>query len=253
MLFTEVPFLHRFAAAAACGFKGVEFLYPYEYPAKNVAAALQEAELVQVLFNAPPGHLEAGERGLAALPGRERDFIASLDLVMEYAVALGCRRVHVMAGIAPDGVSREEMQRVYENNLRVAAVRFTRARIEAVIEPINHRDIPGYHLNTTSQAIETMRRVAMPNLKLQLDLYHCQITEGDLARHIRDLAGRYAHVQIAGNPDRNEPDRGEVDYRYVLSVLEETGYEGWVGCEYRPRTRTTEGLGWAQPYGIQAR
>lgn len=253
MLFTEVPFLHRFAAAAACGFKGVEFLYPYEHPAKNVAAALQEADLTQALFNAPPGNLEAGERGLAAIPGRERDFIMSLDLVMEYAVALHCPRVHVMAGIAPDGVSRDEMQRVYENNLRLAAVRFTRARLEAVIEPINHRDIPGYHLNTTQQAIETIKRVGMPNVKLQLDLYHCQITEGDLAHHVRGLAGRYTHVQIAGNPDRNEPDRGEVDYGYVLSVLDESGYDGWVGCEYRPRAGTVEGLGWAHPYGIDAR
>jgi hydroxypyruvate isomerase len=156
-----------------------------------------------------------------------------------------------MAGLRPAGVPVEETERVYETNLRLAASRCAQRRIEVVIEPINHRDIPGYYLNTTRQAIAVIDRIGAPNLKLQLDLYHCQITEGDLAHHIRNLAGRFAHVQIAGNPDRNEPDYGEVDYDYVLGELDATGYDGWVGCEYRPKAGTREGLAWARPYGVR--
>ncbi len=252
MMFNEVPFLDRFSAAASCGFKGVEFLFPYEHPSKDVASALEDAGLTQALFNVGPGNWGAGERGIAALPGRERDFVEALELGLEYAMALRCPRLHVMAGLRPAGASVEEMERVYEANLRLAAGRCAQRRIDVVIEPINHRDIPGYYLNTTRQAMAVIDRIGAPNLKLQLDLYHCQITEGDLAHHIRDLAGQFAHVQIAGNPDRNEPDQGEVDYTYVLSVLDASGYDGWVGCEYRPKAGTREGLAWARPYGISA-
>jgi hydroxypyruvate isomerase len=250
MMFNEVPFLERFSAAASCGFKGVEFLFPYEYQSKDVASALEDARLSQALFNVGPGNWSAGERGIAALPGREREFAEALELGLEYAAALRCPRLHVMAGLRPAGVPVEETERIYEANLRLAANRCAQRRIEVVIEPINHRDIPGYYLNTTRQAMAVIDRVGAPNLKLQLDLYHCQITEGDLAQHVRNLAGRFAHVQIAGNPDRNEPDQGEVNYTYVLGVLDASGYDGWVGCEYRPKAGTREGLAWARPYGI---
>jgi hydroxypyruvate isomerase len=250
MMFNEVPFLERFSAAAACGFKAVEFLFPYDYQPREVAAALEDARLTQALFNLPPGDWAGGERGIASLPGREREFAESLDTALEYAAALRCSRLHVMAGLRASGSSIEETERVYEANLRLAASRCAQRKIDVVIEPINHRDIPAYYLNTTRQAIAVIDRVAAPNLKLQLDLYHVQITEGDLAHRIRSLAGRFEHVQIAGNPDRNEPDRGEVNYAYVLDVLDATGYDGWIGCEYRPKAGTREGLAWARPYGI---
>lgn len=250
MMYNEVPFLERFSAAAASGFKGVEFLFPYEHEPRDVAAALEDGKLTQALFNLPPGDWAAGERGMAAIPGREREFAESIDLALEYAGVLRCPRVHVMAGLLPADVSVEDCERVYESNLRLAASRCAQRRVEAVIEPINHRDIPSYFLNTTRQAIAVIERVGAPNLKLQLDLYHCQITEGNLVHHVRDLAGRYTHVQIAGNPDRNEPDFGEVNYAYVLEQLDALGYQGWVGCEYRPKNGTREGLGWARPYGI---
>jgi hydroxypyruvate isomerase len=250
MMFNEVPFLERFSAAAACGFKAVEFLFPYDYQPREVVAALEDARLTQALFNLPPGDWAGGERGIAALPGREREFAESLDTALEYAAALRCSRLHVMAGLRASGSSIEETERVYEANLRLAASRCAQRKIDVVIEPINHRDIPAYYLNTTRQAIAVIDRVAAPNLKLQLDLYHVQITEGDLAHRIRSLAGRFEHVQIAGNPDRNEPDRGEVNYAYVLDVLDATGYDGWIGCEYRPKAGTREGLAWARPYGI---
>jgi hydroxypyruvate isomerase len=250
MMFNEVPFLERFSAAAECGFKGVEFLFPYEHPTRDVASALEDAKLTQALFNLPPGDWASGERGMAAIPGREREFAESVDLAIEYAGALHCPRLHVMAGLLPPDAALEDCERVFESNLRLAASKLAPRRIEAVIEPINHRDIPRYFLNTTRQALAVMDRVGAPNLKLQLDLYHCQITEGDLVHHVRDLSGRYTHVQIAGNPDRNEPDFGEVNYAYVLEQLDATGYPGWVGCEYRPKAGTREGLGWARPYGI---
>ncbi|HEY1729862.1 MAG TPA: 2-oxo-tetronate isomerase [Candidatus Baltobacteraceae bacterium] len=250
MMFNEVPFLERFSAAGACGFKGVEFLFPYEHPPRDLAEALDDAKLTQALFNLPPGDWASGERGMAAIPGREREFAESIDVAIEYAAALRCQRVHVMAGLLPADASIEDCERVYESNLRLAASRLAQRRLEGVIEPINHRDIPNYFLNTTRQAIAVIERVGAPNLKLQLDLYHAQITEGDLVHHVRDLAGRYTHVQIAGNPDRNEPDVGEVNYLYVLEQLDASGYAGWVGCEYRPKNGTREGLGWARPYGI---
>ena len=249
-LFNEMPFMDRFAAAGACGFKGVEYLFPYEHSPKDIAEALDDARVAQVLFNVGPGDWSAGERGIAALPGRERDFLEALDQGLEYAAVLRCPRLHVMAGLRPSGASLEEIERVYEANLRLAATRCAQRKVEVVIEPINHRDIPGYYLNTTRQAIAVIDRIAAPNLKLQLDLYHCQVTEGDLVHHIRALAGRFSHVQIAGNPDRNEPDTGEVNYTYVLEELDASGYDGWVGCEYRPKSGTREGLEWARAYGI---
>ncbi|HVH76469.1 MAG TPA: 2-oxo-tetronate isomerase [Stellaceae bacterium] len=251
-MFQELGFLDRFEAAARCGFKAVEYLFPYEHPAETIAARLQQNGLAQVLFNMPPGDWAAGERGLGALPGREEEFRAGVDAAIAYAKALGCRTLHAMAGLLPEGGNRAAAERVYVDNLRHAADRLAAEGLTLVIEPINTRDIPGYFLNTTTQGMAVIERVGRANLKLQLDLYHVQIMEGDLAHRVRGLAEHYAHVQIAGNPGRNEPDVGEINYPFLFDLFDEIGYAGWIGCEYRPKGETTAGLGWAKRYGIAA-
>jgi hydroxypyruvate isomerase len=246
MMFNEVPFLDRFAAAAAAGFEAVEFLFPYDHPADIVAGKLREARLVQALFNLPPGNWNAGERGMAALPGRENEFAAGVERALAYAEALACPLVHPMAGFAAD--DDERAVATYVANVRAAADAFASSGKRVVIEPINHRDMPGYFLHTTAQAAALIEKIDRPNVALQFDLYHAQISEGDLEYKIRALAPLYAHVQIAGNPARHEPNIGEVNYDYLLSVFDEVGYAGWIGCEYRPAADTVAGLGWARNY-----
>jgi 2-dehydrotetronate isomerase len=250
-IFQEVGFLDRFAAAAACGFKAVEYLTPYDHPPEVIAGQLNRHGLVQALFNMPPGDWAAGERGIGALPGRETEFRDGVEKALVYAKATKCRLLHAMAGVLPAGRDRAEAERVYLANLLHAAERLAGEGIAVVIEPINTRDIPGYFLNTTTQAMSVIERVGHPNLKLQLDLYHVQIMEGDLAHGIRALAGHYPHVQIAGNPGRHEPDVGEINYPYLFDLFDELGYSGWIGCEYRPKGETKAGLGWAKRYGIE--
>ncbi|MCP5150334.1 MAG: hydroxypyruvate isomerase family protein [Ectothiorhodospiraceae bacterium] len=248
MMFTEVPFLDRFERAARAGFTGVEFLFPYEHPAAEIARRLRDNGLSQALFNLPPGNWEAGERGMAALAGREAEFAASVDRALEYAEALDCPRVHVMAGLVPDPAVRERAFDVYVGNLRLAAERAAAAGRELVIEPINNRDIPGYFINYQSDGVRAIEAVGSPVLGLQLDLYHCQIMEGDLAVHVRELAGVTRHIQIAGVPERHEPDVGEINYPYLFRLIDEVGYQGWIGCEYRPRGETEAGLGWLRSW-----
>ena len=250
MMFQELGFLERFEAAARAGFKGVEFLFPYDHTPEEVAAALERNRLQPALFNTVPGDWAGGERGLAALPGREAEFRAGVDKAIVYARATKCPLLHTMAGLWPEGRDKTEGERVYVDNLRWAADRVAAAGLTAVIEPINTRDIPGYFLNYTGQALAIIDRVGRPNLKLQFDLYHVQIMEGDLATKVRALAGRYPHVQIAGNPGRHEPDIGEINYPYLFDLSDEIGFQGWIGCEYRPRGDTIAGLGWAKRYGI---
>ena len=245
-LFTEVPFLDRFEAAAAAGFRAVEFLRPYEFPPEEIAARLERHGLEPVLFNAPPGDAGKGERGLAALPGRESEFMGTIGRALDYAKATGGKHIHVLAGNA----SGSEAEVTYVANLKAAADVVAPLGIILLIEPLNTRDAPGYFLSTTGAALGILERVDRRNVSLQFDLYHCQIMEGDLARHVRELAGRFAHVQIAGVPERQEPDIGEVNYDYVLDLLDETGYGGWVGCEYRPKAGTVAGLGWARRWGV---
>ncbi|HTZ77140.1 MAG TPA: 2-oxo-tetronate isomerase [Stellaceae bacterium] len=252
MMFQEVAFLDRFAAAAAAGFRGVEFLFPYEFPAAEIAMRLKQHGLTQALFNLPPGDFTKGERGIAALPGREREFAEAIERGIEYALATGCRCLHAMAGLWPADRQKAEAVPTYVANLQRAADRAAKHGITVLIEPINTRDIPGYYLNTSVQGLQILKQVDRPNAKLQLDLYHCQIMEGDLAMHIKNLAGEFAHVQIAGVPDRHEPDLGEVNYPYLFELLDSTGYTGWIGCEYRPAGKTEAGLGWAHPWGIGA-
>ena len=249
-IFQEVGFLDRFAAAASCGFKAVEYLTPYDHPPEVIAGHLNRHGLVQALFNMPPGDWAAGERGIGALPGREQEFRDGVEKALVYAKATKCPLLHTMAGLWPDGRDKSEGERVYVENLRWAADRAAAAGLTAVIEPINTRDIPGYFLNYTGQAMRIIEQVGRPNLKLQFDLYHVQIMEGDLATKIRALAGHYPHVQIAGNPGRHEPDVGEIHYPYLFDLFDEIGYQGWIGCEYRPKGDTVAGLGWAKKYGI---
>ena len=231
-LYTELAFEDRFAAAAKDGFKAVEILFPYEHKAARVAALLREHDLQCVLINAPPGDWAKGERGLAALPGREIDFRSTVNEAVNYAQAIGCPRVHVMSGLADEGNSE-----LWVANLREAA----NADIELTVEPLNARDFLGYFLRTNTQALALIERVGASNLGLQFDLYHAGRTEPDVAAALRSAyaTGRIRHVQIAGLPDRHEPDQFD-----LLALLDELGYAGWVGCEYKPRAGTSAGLGW---------
>jgi hydroxypyruvate isomerase len=249
-LFPDIPFLDRFAAAADAGFRAVEFAFAYEHDPAEIARRLAAHGLTQALFNLPPGNLAAGDRGIAALPGREAEFRASVERARVLARATGCKRLHVMAGnIAADhGLAAA----VYIDNLRHAADALAADGVVLTIEPLNTTDNPGYFLTTTGQAIAILDRVGRDNARLQLDLYHCQIMEGDLARHIERLLPRVGHVQIAGNPGRHEPDRGEISYPFLFELLDELGYDGWVGCEYRPHGGTLAGLGWAKRWGLGA-
>lgn len=250
MLFTELPFAQRFAAAAAAGFQGVEFLFPYEHAPHEVAGWLQESKLVNVLFNLPPGNWAGGERGLAALPGREAEFREGVAHAIDYALALGTPRLHMMAGLLPAGADPALHRATYLANLHYAAGRLGRHGIELMIEPINGRDMPGYFLVTQQQAHGLRLECGEPNVKVQMDFYHAQITEGDLAMRFRQHLAGIGHVQIAGVPGRHEPDVGEINYPYLFGLLDELGYKGWVGCEYRPRGATLDGLGWVAPYSM---
>ncbi|HSC62710.1 MAG TPA: 2-oxo-tetronate isomerase [Caldimonas sp.] len=246
MMYTEHAFLDRFAAAARDGFRAVEFLFPYEFASATLAKALQDNGLQQVLFNAPPGDFAGGERGIASLPGREDEFKSGFARALEYAAALACPRVHVMAGLAPAGADRAAMRRRYVGHLAWAAERAASAGVDVLIEPINTRDIPGSALNRQDEAHAVVAEVGAPNLKVQMDLYHCQIVEGDVATKLRAYlpGGKVGHLQIAGVPERHEPDQGEVNYAYLFDVVDSLAYDGWIGCEYRPAGATSSGLGW---------
>lgn len=244
MMYTELPFLERFGACAADGFAAVEFLFPYAFDPARIRDELDRHGLKQVLFNAPPGDFEAGERGLAGLPGRRDEFRRGIDLAIEYARVLDCERIHVMAGLLHHPGDRVAQREAYVDNVGWAAHRMAAHGITALIEPINPRDMPGYLLNTQADAHAILERIGAPNLKVQMDLYHCQIVEGDLEMRIRRHIDQVGHMQIAGVPHRHEPDVGEVNYPYLFRLLDDLGYPGWIGCEYRPRAGTSAGLGW---------
>jgi len=257
MLYPELDFLDRFEAAARDGFRAVEYLFPYAYPANELAARLKSNGLQQVLFNGPPGNWERGERGLACLPGREQEFRAGVAQALSYAQALDCPRVHFMAGLVPSGRERTDLRATYVANLRFAATEAARQGIDVLIEPINTRDIPGFFLNRQDQAHELLEEIGLPNAKVQMDLYHCQIVEGDVAMKIRHYlpTGRVGHFQLAGVPQRFEPDLGELNYEYLFEVIDEVsrqcGWDGWIGCEYKPSRGatpggTSAGLAWFQ-------
>ena len=250
MMFNEVSFLGRFSEAAQAGFKGVEYLFPYDYSPLELASRLREHGLTQILFNMPPGDWDAGERGLASLPGRESEFDDGLEKMVEYAQALECRQVHMMAGIPPEGTTPLKARDTYVRNLRSAAKACRANGITVLIEPINLRDMPGYYLHHQDQALMLLDEAGEPNTALQMDLYHCQITEGDLAQRICDNFKHIGHFQVAGVPERHEPDHGEINYQYLFNVIDSLGFDGWIGCEYHPAAQTHAGLDWAAKYAI---
>lgn len=248
MMYTERDFLDRFAAAAADGFQAVEYLFPYDYTAAELRARLDAHGLVQALFNAPPGDWAAGERGMAAMPGREAEFRAAFGRALEYAGVIGNDRIHVMAGLIPADADRARCRATYLENLAHAASAAGAQGITVLIEPINTRDMPGYFLNRQDDGQSICKEVGADNLKVQFDCYHCQIVEGDVTKKLqRDFAG-IGHIQIAGVPERHEPDIGELNYPYLFDIIDNLGYQGWIGCEYRPRAGTSAGLGWIKPY-----
>ncbi|WP_342713124.1 hydroxypyruvate isomerase [Bradyrhizobium sp. B124] len=244
MLFGEHPFLERFAQAKFAGFSGVEYLFPYDFQKDALAEKLQTLGLVQVLHNLPAGDWAAGERGIAVLPDRVEEFRDGVGRAIEYANALDCPQLNCLVGIVPDSVSEARAHETLVENLRFAAEELKRERIKLLIEPINTRDIPGFFLTGTEQATELIANVGSDNLFIQYDIYHMQIMEGDVAATLRKHRDRIAHVQLADNPGRNEPGTGEINYPFLFRHLDEIGYRGWVGCEYKPRTTTTESLGW---------
>ncbi|MHA6731739.1 hydroxypyruvate isomerase [Devosia sp. A369] len=247
MLYPEHGFLERFGAAAADGFRGVEYVSPYEHPPEVLAALLERYGLTQALFNLPAGDWAAGERGLACLPGREAEFAAGIDTAITYAQALDCQQVNCLAGIVPAGQDRARCEAVLVANLALAAERLDEVGVKVLLGPINQRDMPGYAVSGTAQAEAIMARVGSDNLWLQYDFYHMQITQGDLLSNFERLQHRIAHVQVADVPGRHEPGTGEINYPNIFAALERHGYDGWIGAEYRPQAATSAGLGWMLP------
>ncbi len=249
MMFTELPFLDRFAAAGRAGFKAVEFLFPYDHPATEIRRRLDDNGLSLALFNMPPGDWAAGERGIACLPGRETEFREGVKQAIEYAHALGSPLLHCMAGIVPEDAQFGVPGNLYCTRIAWAGEQTHAAGIKLVLEPINHRDMPRYALHTTAQAAGVIAALGKDRVGLQFDLYHCQITEGDLTTHMQALMPIIAHMQCADVPGRHEPGTGEIAWEFVFAQVDRLGYRGWIGCEYRPTGETISGLGWLTRFG----
>lgn len=244
MMFNEVPFLDRFQAAAAAGFKAVEFLFPYEFSPEEVEGKAKAAGTEIILFNMPAGNWAAGERGITGLPGREEEFRTGVEKSVLYAERLGTTRIHAMAGIAPADADLAACRTTLIANLKYAAEKLAAKNITLLLEAINTRDMPGFIVSTQKDSHAICEAVGASNLKMQMDLYHMQVMEGDLATSLKRYASMCGHIQIAGCPERNEPDTGEVRYEYLFRFLDQMGYPGWLGCEYRPAGKTSEGLAW---------
>jgi hydroxypyruvate isomerase len=249
-LFPDIPFLERFEAASRAGFTGVEYASPYEYPAAELRSRLNANGLTQVLINSPAGNRAAGERGFACLPGRERIFRDGIEQALDYAVALGCQRVHVMAGVPPTDVAHDTAAALYAANLAWAGERGLAAGVKLVIEPLNPRDAPGYLLRTQEQGAAIAAAIGRDRLGLQFDIYHCQIAQGDVTTRLAALIGAIDHMQLADVPGRHEPGTGEIGWDYVFRRIDDLGYAGWIGCEYTPLGDTAAGLAWRQRYGV---
>ena len=248
MLFNDAPFLDRFDRAGAAGFQAVEFLFPYDHPIATVKSALDRNGLSLTLINAPAGDWAAGERGFAARPAKRAEFEASVAKAIDYAAGLGCPRIHVMSGIVADETDPDACEAVWIENLRLAADMAAQAGLDLSIEPLNSRDVPGYFLAHQDPTLALIARLDRRNVLLQFDVYHTQIMDGDIIRRIERLKGGYGHVQIAGVPDRHEPDSGELAYPDIFAAFDRAGFDGYLGCEYNPRGRTEDGLGWAAPF-----
>jgi hydroxypyruvate isomerase len=248
LLFNEYSFIDRFAAAAKAGFKGVEYLFPYEHDKDQLVEQLEKHGLVQVLHNLPAGHWAKGERGIACHPDRVGEFQDGVGKAIEYARALNCKQLNCLAGICPQDAPDDRQRAAFVSNLKFAALKLKEAGLKLLIEPINTRDIPDFYLTRSRQALEIIREVGSDNLFLQYDIYHMQIMEGDLARTIESNLALIPHMQLADNPGRNEPGTGEINYAFLFDHIDRIGYKGWMGCEYKPRAKTEEGLSWIRPY-----
>ena len=249
LLFPQLPFLDRFAAAAKAGFRYVEYQFPYAFAsAQQVADSAHAAGVEVVLHNLPAGDAAKGDRGIACQPGRAGEFREGVERAIEYAKAAGCPRLNALAGIAPEGLAREQARETLVENLRYAAGKFKAAGLTLLTEPCNPRTIPGFFLNTSKQGIEVIDAAGADNLMLQYDVFHMQIVEGDIAKTLERLLARIGHVQIADVPDRHEPGTGEINFDFLLAHIDRLGYQGWVGAEYIPKGDTVEGLKWAAPY-----
>lgn len=246
MLFTEVPFLDRFERAAQAGFTAVEFLFPYAYPAEEIRQRLDANGLTLVLHNLPAGDWDAGERGIACHPGRVAEFCDGVAQAIVYAQALGVKQLNCLVGKAPAGVPDELLRQTLVENLRFAAAELKKAGLRLLVEPINTFDIPGFYINRTAQAVAILDQVGADNAFVQYDIYHAQRMEGELAATMQKFLPRIGHIQLADNPGRNEPGTGEINYPFLFAHLERIGYEGWIGCEYKPATSTEAGLDWRQ-------
>ena len=250
MLYNEVDFLERFDAAAQSGFTGVEYLFPYAYQREQLAERLQRNRLVQVLHNLPAGDWAAGERGIACHPDRVGEFQEGVGKAIDYARTLECKQINCLSGIAPSGVDPKQVRETFVSNLRFAAGKLGAAGIKLLVEPINTFDIPGFFLSGTCQALDVIRDVGSNNLHLQYDIYHMQRMEGELASTIKSHLPQIAHLQLADNPGRNEPGTGEINYRFLFGFIDSIGYDGWIGCEYKPKAATMDGLGWRAAHGV---
>ena len=248
MLFNEAPFLERFERAAKAGFKAVEFLFPYDYPVEQLKELLSKHSLQLVLHNLPAGDWAAGERGIACHPDRVEEFRAGVDKAIAYATTLGVKQVNCLAGIKPAGVSEADARRTLVDNLKFAAPKLKAAGIRLLIEPINTFDIPGFFLSRTQQALDIIADTGSDNVFVQYDIYHMQRMEGELAKTIEKNLAQIGHLQLADNPGRFEPGTGEINYSFLFAFLDKIGYQGWIGCEYKPAAATEAGLGWAAPY-----
>lgn len=248
MMFNEVDFLDRFEAAAKAGFKGVEYLFPYDFSADDLKSRLDKFGLTQVLHNLPAGDWAGGERGIACHPDRVEEFKAGVDQAITYATALGCSQVNCLIGIPPEGIDAKTLEKTVVENLTYAAEKLKTAGITLLIEQINTRDIPGFYLCGTQQALDLIKATGSDNIKVQYDIYHMQIMEGDLAPTLEKHLASIQHIQLADNPGRGEPGTGEINYPFLFSFLDKIGYDGWIGCEYKPVATTIEGLGWADAY-----
>ena len=252
-LYQDLPFLDRITAAAEDGFEGVECMYPYAFPATEIRQRLDDNGIEQALFNAPPGDWDNGERGIASLPGREREFKEAISLALDYANALGNQRLHVMAGLLPASANRAEYLDRYTQNVAWAAEQAQSADVTIVLEPINQRAMPGYLLSYQQDALDVIRATGADNVKVQFDCYHTQIMEGDIVTKLHDMFDQIDHIQIASVPNRHEPDGEELNYPFIFQTLEQLGYQGWIGCEYKPRADTRDGLQWLRTYRAHAK
>jgi hydroxypyruvate isomerase len=248
MLFNEVDFLDRFKAAAEAGFRGVEYLFPYAYPKEQLVELLSLNGLTQVLHNLPAGDWAGGERGIAVLPDRIGEFQDGVGKAIEYATALGCKQVNCLSGIAPAGVDADKLRETFVSNIRFAAQQLQNHGIKLLVEAINTFDIPGFYVSRTQQTLDLIDAAGTENIFVQYDIYHMQRMEGELAATIKKNLPRIAHMQLADNPARNEPGTGEINYPFLFDYIDKLGYDGWIGCEYKPAAKTTDGLGWVKPY-----